>query len=180
MTNKAIFLDRDGVLNRDHVNYSYRLEEFEILPRVPEALAALKAAGFVLVIITNQSGIAKGLYTKKEVMACYEYLQKKCNNVIDGHYYAPYHPSYTESLSRKPDSLMIERAMAKFAINPQLSWLIGDKERDILAGVKQGVKGILIEGQSAGQDLHREGKKTEAVRTASDLWEASQWILHKP
>ncbi|NJL12894.1 MAG: HAD family hydrolase [Microscillaceae bacterium] len=147
---KAVFLDRDGVLNRDRVNYVYRLADFEILPGVPQALQALKAAGYRLIVVTNQSGIAKGLYTHQEVALCYEYLQQQCGGQIDAHYYAPYHPEYdSASLSRKPDSLMIEKGLARFGVKPAQCWLVGDSERDLVAAKKCHLRTIYIPEGSA-------------------------------
>ena len=140
----CVFLDRDGVLNRERGEYTFRTEEFEVLPGVPEALKLLKENGFLLIIITNQAGIAKGLYTKEHVFACHEKLQQACGNLIDALYYSPMHPSVSESLSRKPDSLMLEKAMAKFKIDPARSWLVGDKKRDLQAAAKVNVKAILV------------------------------------
>src|SRR5688572_17024498 len=121
----CIFLDRDGVLNAERGDYTYLLEDFEVLPGVPEALKLLKDNGFLLAVITNQGGIAKGLYTRNEVLACHEKLQHACGNIINALYYAPSHPSVTESLSRKPDSLMLEKAIARFNIDIDQSWFIG-------------------------------------------------------
>lgn len=166
----CIFLDRDGVINRDRVNYAYRLENFEILPRVPEALQRLKAAGYLLVVVTNQSGIAKGIYTREQMQTCHDYLNEVTDHAIDYIYYAPYHPSVSESLTRKPDSLMLERAIARFSINPARSWMIGDKERDLLPAQKLGIPGILVD---KGQE------KTIAQKRVASLWEAAQWILEK-
>jgi D-glycero-D-manno-heptose 1,7-bisphosphate phosphatase len=142
---KCIFLDRDGVLNEEVGDYVFKKEDFKIMPGVPEALAKLKAAGYLLIVITNQSGIAKGLYTKNDVMECHNYLQTKCNYLIDDLYFSPHHEDYdTASLLKKPDSLMIEKAMAKYNIDPNMSWMIGDQQRDILAGRKAGLKTIYI------------------------------------
>ena len=142
---KCIFLDRDGVINKDRVNYAYTLDTFVILDGVIEALQKLKEAGYLLVIITNQSGIAKGIYTKEDVFKCHDYLQKECNNAIDDLYYAPYHPTITESLTRKPDSLMLERAIAKYKVDISQSWMLGDKERDLVPAKKLGLRTILID-----------------------------------
>lgn len=143
--NKCIFLDRDGVLNEEIGNYVFKKEDFKIVNGVPEALQKLKAAGYLLIVITNQSGIAKGLYTKKEVLECHNYLQEKCNYLIDDIYFSPHHEDYnTASLLKKPDSLMIEKAIAKYNIDPQLSWMIGDQPRDIEAGKKAGLRTIYI------------------------------------
>jgi D-glycero-D-manno-heptose 1,7-bisphosphate phosphatase len=141
----CVFLDRDGVLNEERGEYTFRLEDFRIKPGVKESLLSLKKAGYLLVVITNQAGIAKGIYTENDVMACHNYLQKEIGYLIDDIYISPHHPTATtESLLRKPDSLMIEKAIAKHKIDPSQSWLIGDTERDIQAAHKAGVKGILI------------------------------------
>jgi D-glycero-D-manno-heptose 1,7-bisphosphate phosphatase len=167
--NKCIFLDRDGVLNEDRVDYAYTLDHFKILPRVSEALHLLKSAGYLLIVITNQSGIAKGIYSKEDVKKCFDYLQKHCNYVIDAQYFAPYHPKYdSESLTRKPDSLMLEKAIAKYKIDIQQSWLIGDAERDLLAARKVGVRTIQIIDHKPLSDL--------ADFSAKNLCEASEII----
>ena len=108
--NKCIFLDRDGVLNVERGEYSYKPEDFIIEHKVPEALKKLKELGYYLVVITNQAGIAKGIYGAEDVLRCHETLQKSCGHVIDKLYFSPYHQNFTESLSRKPDSLMFEKA----------------------------------------------------------------------
>lgn len=146
---KCVFLDRDGVLNAERGEYTYRTEDFEVLPWVPEALELLKANGFLLIIVTNQGGIAKGVYTKEAVFACHQKLQQACGDLIDALYYAPGHPAVSESLSRKPDSLMLEKAIARFNIDPERSWLIGDRKRDLEAAAKVGVKSILVGAEEA-------------------------------
>ena len=140
----CVFLDRDGVLNAERGEYTFRTEDFEIIPGVPEALKLLKDAGFLLIVITNQAGIAKRLYTKEHVFVCHEKLQQACCGIIDALCYAPLHPSVSESLSRKPDSLMLEKAIARFNIDVENSWFIGDKKRDLQAAAKVGVKAILV------------------------------------
>ncbi|MEO1054408.1 MAG: HAD-IIIA family hydrolase [Bacteroidota bacterium] len=142
--NKCIFLDRDGVLNKDRVNYAYDLDHFIILDGAIEGLRKLKDAGYFLVVITNQSGIAKGVYTREQMNTCHQYLQERCGHIIDHIYYSPYHPITTESLTRKPDSLMFEKAMAKFETDVANSWMIGDKERDIIPAKKVGLKTIQV------------------------------------
>lgn len=77
------FLDRDGVLNKDNPLYTYRVEAFEILPGVIEATRLLKTAGFRLIVVTNQSGIAQGIYTQQQMEACHRYFQQMSNNSID-------------------------------------------------------------------------------------------------
>jgi D-glycero-D-manno-heptose 1,7-bisphosphate phosphatase len=143
--NKCIFLDRDGVLNEEVGSYVFKKEDFKILEGVKEAIQKLKAAGYLLIVITNQSGIAKGLYTKTEVLACHEILQKECNYLIDDLYFCPHHEDFdTASLLKKPNSLMIEKAIAKHNIDPSQSWMIGDQDRDITAGKKAGLRTIFV------------------------------------
>lgn len=170
MQQKCVFLDRDGVLNRERGDYTYTLEDFEVLPGVPEALALLKQNGFLLVVVTNQGGIAKGLYTKADVMACHRKLQDACGHLIDAMFYAPSHPHYSESLSRKPDSLMLERAMARYSIDPAQSWLVGDSHRDLEAAEKVAVRSIIV------GDKYAPGSYTWQAR---DLREAAQLIIGK-
>jgi D-glycero-D-manno-heptose 1,7-bisphosphate phosphatase len=172
--NKAIFLDRDGVLNEDKVDYVYKMEDCKIINNIPQSLKKLKEKGFLLIIITNQSGIAKGIYTQKEVLEVYDFLQKNCENVFDDHYFAPHHPKYTtESLSRKPDSLMLERAIAKYNIDIEQSWFVGDSNRDILAGQKIGIRTIKITHGKAGEEKH----EAQATLQAQDLTEATNLML---
>ena len=142
--NKCIFLDRDGVINRDNPDYVYKVSEFEILPGVIEGFKRLKELGYLLVVITNQSGITKGIYTYQEMKECHDHFQKVSGNLIDKFYFSPYHPSFTESLTRKPESLMFEKAVAKFNVDVTRSWMLGDKVRDLTPAKKLGIKGILV------------------------------------
>jgi D-glycero-D-manno-heptose 1,7-bisphosphate phosphatase len=141
---RAVFLDRDGVLNQDDPNYTYDLEHFKILPGVPEALGKLKGAGFLLIVVTNQSGIDKGIYTIDQMKECHEFLQTRCNRAIDHFYYSPYHRTVTNSLITKPESLLFEKAIAKFSIDVRSSWMIGDRGRDLVPARQLGIKTIQI------------------------------------
>lgn len=143
--NKCVFLDRDGVLNLDHGDYTWQLEDFVVMPGVAEALEKLKASGYLLVVITNQAGIAKGLYGHEDVRACHQKLQEETGHLIDAFYYSPYHPSASESLGRKPGTLLFEKAIARFDIDIHQSWMVGDRTRDMEAGKKVGLKTIFIE-----------------------------------
>lgn len=143
----AIFLDRDGVINHDPGDYTKHLSEFHVLPTVMEALRKLVEKGFDLVIITNQGGIAKGLYSHEDVGQIHDHFTELCaanGTPLLGIYYSPHHPNFGESLSRKPGSLMIERACARYGIDPARSWMVGDKPRDLEAGEGAGVRGLLM------------------------------------
>ena len=119
-------------------------QNFKLEYKIAEAINILHEAGYLLVIITNQAGIAKGLYTKKDVLACHDKLQKACSNRIKALYYAPYHPDFSESLSRKPGTLMFERAIHRFSIDTSESYMVGDKVRDLIPAKKLGIKTVLV------------------------------------
>lgn len=166
--NKCVFLDRDGVLNREIGEYAYRPDHFIINTGVAEALKELKAEGYLLIVITNQAGISKGLYRDEDVQICHDLLQQECGGLIDDIYYCPYHPSSTNSLCRKPDSLMFEKAIAKYRIDPSVSWMVGDAERDILPAKKLGIRTIQV----------GEGEKSPVADfNAGDILSAARIIL---
>ena len=167
----CVFLDRDGVLNRDNPNYTYRLGDFDILPGVPEALYWLKATGFKLVVVTNQSGIAQRIYTHRQVQLCHIFLQQACGHVIDAFYYSPYHPSVTASLARKPGTLMFEKAMARFALDPAHCWMVGDRGRDIIPARALGMRTIQL-----GNEIEKENQADFKVHS---LLEAAKLVLAK-
>ena len=166
---KCVFLDIDGVLNIERGEYTFRLEDFELEYKIPETINKLHLAGFILVIITNQAGIAKGLYTKKDVFACHNKLQQECGNKIQALYYSPYHPDYTESLSRKPGTLMFERAIHKFSIDPSQSFMVGDKVRDLIPAKKLGIKTVLVNNKI---------KPEEADHLFENLYNFSLYLLN--
>lgn len=166
--NKAVFLDRDGVLNAEIGTYVWELEKFVILPGVPESLARLHAAGYRLIVVTNQAGIAKGLYTAAEVRACHAKLQSACDGIIDALYFADAHPSVSESILRKPNSGMLEKAIARFNLDAAQCWIVGDRLRDMQAGAAVGVRGILV-----GEEENVEGFAPHVA----DLRAATEVIL---
>jgi D-glycero-D-manno-heptose 1,7-bisphosphate phosphatase len=144
---KTLFLDRDGVINHDPGDYTMSLEEFVILPTVIPALKLAHDKGYQIIIITNQGGIAKGLYTHKVVFQMHQKLQSLCEQAgfrIAHFYYSPHHPQYGHSLTRKPGSLLMERAIARYHVDKENSVMIGDKDRDIDCAASVGVKGIRI------------------------------------
>ena len=148
---RAAFLDRDGVLNRERGEHTWRMEDFEVLPGVPDALKELQAAGYLLVVITNQSGIGLGLYGHAEVERLHGYLRhmlKEQGVELADILYCPHHPSVGKCLCRKPGSLLLERAMARHHISATGSFMIGDRERDMEAAEAVGVKGILVQANA--------------------------------
>jgi D-glycero-D-manno-heptose 1,7-bisphosphate phosphatase len=167
--NKCVFLDRDGVLNADDPNYTFLVDRFRILPGVPEALRILKDRHYRLVVVTNQSGIAKGLYTISQMKECHDHLQEVCGHLIDAFYFSPYHLSVTSSLLTKPDTLMFERAIARFGIDVNTSWMVGDRGRDIIPARNLNIRTIQI-----GDEIEEKDKADYRVES---LLEASELIL---
>jgi D-glycero-D-manno-heptose 1,7-bisphosphate phosphatase len=169
--NKGVFLDRDGVLNVDDPKYTYRLAKFQIVPGVCEALYRLKEAGYILIVVTNQSGIAQGIYTINQMKICHIFMQDACEHVIDHFYFCPYHPSVTNSISRKPGTLMFEKGIAKFNIDIKKSWMVGDRGRDIIPARYLGIKTIQI-----GDEIEKENRADFEV---ANLTAAADLILTK-
>lgn len=147
----AIFLDRDGVVVQERGEHTWRMEDFVILPTVPDALKAIRAAGMFSVLITNQSGIGLGLYGHAEVERLHGYLHAhlaRQGAAIDAVYYCPHHPTQGRCLCRKPGSLLLERAIARYGIDPASSVMIGDRDRDVEAAIAVGARGILVEANA--------------------------------
>ncbi|MDX2189633.1 MAG: HAD-IIIA family hydrolase [Bacteroidota bacterium] len=143
--NKCVFLDRDGVINKDRVDYVYRVSDLLILDGVKEALATLKKNNYLLIVITNQSGIDRKIFTEKDVAMVHDAIQELTGNYIDEFYYSPYHRLVSNSLSAKPGSLLFEKAISKYNIDIKSSWMVGDRFRDLIPAEKLGLNTILVE-----------------------------------
>ncbi len=145
---KAIFLDRDGVINFERGKYTWKIENFVINDGIIRSLIKLQELGYLIIVISNQGGIAKGIYTKNDVDMVHDYMInefEKYNIKLTKIYYCPHHPDFEKCICRKPDSLLIEKSIAKYHIDPEKSYFIGDKKRDTEAARKAGIKDILIE-----------------------------------
>lgn len=144
---KALFLDRDGVINHDPGDYTQLWEDFHFLPGIEQFLKQKQDQGYMLIIITNQGGIAKGLYSIDGVDEIHKNMRAhfhKFGIEIAEIYYSPYHDDYSKSLSRKPGSIMIEKALARFELDPNQCVMIGDKERDVKCAQNAGVRGVKV------------------------------------
>lgn len=149
----AVFLDRDGTLVRDD-GYVHAIEDLEILPHVLVGLTALKRARFLLIVVTNQSGVARGLYGEADVVRFHAELNKRLGPeaAIDAFYFCPFHPDavvpeYRQaSPLRKPDIGMFHAACRDFAIAVERSYMIGDRTSDAEFGRRAGLYPILIGG----------------------------------
>lgn len=145
---KAIFLDRDGVINHDPGDYTASLKEFIILPDVIPTLAKWSSLGFFIVVITNQGGIAKERYTLEGFYEIDDYMRTKFLNGGVNYletYFCPHHDAIGHCLCRKPKPGMVEKALARHGIDPKQSVMIGDKWRDLEAAESAGVKGIKVD-----------------------------------
>ena len=145
---KAAFLDRDGVINKERGDYTFRKEDFIFNPGVFDAMKLLQEAGYLIIVITNQGGISKSLYTKEELEKLNAFLIEECKkngiNITDI-FYCPHHDKIENCLCRKPKSLMIEKAIYKYSIDKKSSFMIGDNERDLIAADNAGIKGVKVE-----------------------------------
>ena len=146
---KALFLDRDGTLNVEK-NYVYKVEDFEFTDGIIELIKAYQKDGFLIFVITNQAGIARGYYTEQDYQVLTEWMTgmlKSYGIKITKVYHCPHHPEVTGKCEcRKPSPGMILDAINEFNINPSKSVLIGDKKSDILAGENAGIgKNLFIQ-----------------------------------
>ena len=158
---KAVFFDRDGVINVDSA-YVGRIEQFNLLPGVVEALKQLRDKGYFLVLVTNQSGVARGMFTEADVMRVNVFMQENLrlyDAFFDAIYYCPHHPQAqvekyrVECNCRKPKPGMLLKAAKDFNIELSDSWIIGDGDNDIKAGKAAGCKTALIGNENYGQDI---------------------------
>lgn len=176
----AVFVDRDGTVIRD-VGYLCREEQLEILPRVPEALRLLKRKGYKVVVITNQSAVARGQLTEELLAEIHKELFGRLARYgaeVDGVYYCPHHP--TEGIApyridcncRKPNTGMIFKAAAELGLAPSRSYVVGDQMIDMELAARSGAQGVWIrEAGKACVEI-----PPGVARVVADLWEAACWF----
>lgn len=161
----ALFLDRDGVLNEDH-GYVSRWEDFRWIAGAREAVAAFNRAGWLVIVVTNQSGVGRGFYTEDDMHALHGRMAQDLAAVgghIDAFYFAPHHPEAADDAyrhpdppDRKPNPGMILRALAEWPIDRARSILVGDKPSDLEAALRAGIRGVLFEGGDLSAFLAKE------------------------
>lgn len=144
----AVFLDRDGVLTEEN-SYVSSVEQLKIFPYTAACVRKLRQKGYYTIVVTNQSGVARGLFTEEALQEMNDYLMKQTG--VDAVFYCPHHPDgrierYRRNCScRKPGTGMFEAACGEFEIDLSRSYMIGDRAGDILAGQNAGVRTILLQ-----------------------------------
>jgi histidinol-phosphate phosphatase family protein len=148
--NRAVFLDRDGVINRKRDDYVKNVNEFVMLPDVSKAIKLLNENNYLVIIITNQSAINRGIITHDVLTEIHELMKSELGKdgaIVDAIYYCPHRPDENCSC-RKPKTGLIEKAIHDYSISTDFSWLVGDSESDTLAAAKLGIKAVRM-GQDA-------------------------------
>jgi D-glycero-D-manno-heptose 1,7-bisphosphate phosphatase len=185
--NKAVFLDRDGTVNEE-VGYLRSLDMLKLIPGSGAAIRRLNQAGFKVVLVTNQSGVARGYFPESLVTEAHDLLTRmlKADGAeLDGIYYCPHHPtagnsSYTVPCDcRKPATGLLDRAAKDLDIDLKGSFMVGDKWSDVELSHRAGTRSILVRTGFAHDDPgnQRPPHVKDPNFTAHDLAEAAQWII---
>lgn len=179
---RAVFLDRDGTINVEK-EYLYQIAEFELIPGAAEAIQLFNRAGIMVVVVTNQSGVARGFYTEDDVENLHRHISRTLERHgahIDAWLYCPHHPDGRGSYAlpctcRKPSPGMLLEAARRYDIDLQNSAMIGDKRADIDAGKAVGCRTILVR---TGYGVGEERYVTPETAVCDDLLSAAQLCLN--
>jgi len=182
---RAVFLDRDGTVNIEK-EYLHRPEDLEFIPGAPEAIARLNRAGFIVIVVTNQSGVARGYFSVDDVNRIHRVMQQQLVDQgahIDAFYLCPHHPK--EGLDiyrvdcdcRKGKPGMLIQAAAEWDIDLSTSFMVGDKESDLLAGIAAGCQPCLV--TSGYGEKYRAFALANNIDVCNDLGQAVSHILAK-
>lgn len=174
MPSRAVFIDRDGTMAKD-VHYCSHLEDFELFLNTARAIRLLNQRGFKVVVITNQSGIARGCFTEETLAKIHEKMKRelaKGGAFVDAIYYCPHHPD-DNCDCRKPKPKLVLQAAVEHDIDLESSFVVGDLQMDIELGKAVACKTILVGGSSSVRD----SEVTAPDAIVSDLLEAAQIIL---
>jgi len=169
----AIFVDRDGTLIEE-VDHLSNVDELRLYSYTREAVRIAKERGYLVIVVTNQSGIGRSYFDEGAMMSIHENIQQQLDGAIDGFYFCPHLPD-AGCNCRKPATGMIDAARSDFEIDMSGSWIIGDKSLDVLTGVNAGIKSALVlTGYGMG---HREKASGHADLIENDLLSAVRAIL---
>jgi D,D-heptose 1,7-bisphosphate phosphatase len=201
----AVFLDRDGTINEE-VGYLDRLEKLRLVPGAAEAIRLINRSGMKAVVVTNQSGVARGFFTEAFVDEVHSHLREMLQEEgasLDGFYFCPHHPTegrgrYLRSCNcRKPSPGLLLRAIEELSLEPERSYMVGDTLKDIEAASRIGARGILVrtgygaeaaavldtaegpEQKSPGNEVRPHGEEVviRPVHIAGDILAAVRWLL---
>lgn len=170
----AVFLDRDGVLTEER-GYIDSVEKLRVFPYVVECIQQIHKKGYYAIVVTNQSGVARGMFTEEELQKMNAYLVRQTS--VDAVYYCPHHPegivgTYRKICScRKPEIGMIQTACKDFDINMANSYMVGDRAGDIMAGMNAGIRTILLESGYGTARLEKNVKPDYVLEDLRDVIE---------
>lgn len=170
----AAFIDRDGTLIEE-VNFLSRVEDLSIFPFTAKALSMLKDRGFYIVVLTNQSGIGRSIYTEADMHRIHEEMQERLNGAIDAFFFCPHLPN-AGCDCRKPGLKMIKDAQERFEIDLGRSWMIGDKDLDVETGRNAGISSALV--LTGYGRTHRGQLQAEPNVVGEDLLDAVTKIIN--
>lgn len=177
---KAIFLDRDGTINVDK-GYVHRVEDFEFMERVPEAIAWMKQLGYLVIVLSNQSGVARGFFREQDVECLHRYINERLAEYgtgIDAFYYCPHHPQAVvetyrrECNCRKPGTGLLLQALQDYSIDLEKSWVVGDRERDLFLQCDAPLGRVLLKTECGDGKEQKNG-----YLSRKSLWDFTQMDL---
>jgi D-glycero-D-manno-heptose 1,7-bisphosphate phosphatase len=159
---RAVFIDRDGTINEEK-EYLYRTDDFSFIDSAPQAIRLLNEAGFLVIVVSNQSGVARGYYTEEDVHLLHRHIASQLELQgarVDAWYYCPHHPDGRGSYAlpcrcRKPLPGMLLEAARRYDIDLESSIMIGDKLVDVEAGTAAGCRSILVRTGYGAEEEHR-------------------------
>ncbi len=175
----AVFLDRDGTINVEK-NYIYRYEDWEWIAGAIEAIKKFNDAGVLVIVITNQAGVARGMYSGADVESLHKRVSKELQTLgahIDAYYYCPHHPAFGNKIvcsCRKPAPGLLFQAQKEWDIDLDRSAIFGDKASDIQAGQAAGVKSFLV---STGYGQSQRDLVTSEMHYVDNILTASKFFL---
>jgi D-glycero-D-manno-heptose 1,7-bisphosphate phosphatase len=180
----AVFLDRDGVITREPPYYAHKVSQLELLPGTAAAIRRLNESGYLVVIVSNQSGIGRGYYGEADMISFNRAMQDRLGETgarIDAIYFCPHHPEaglgefLQDCACRKPKPGMLTRAAGELSIDPGRSFMIGDRATDIEAGKRAGCVTLLVRTGYGAAELR--DRAIDCDHVADDLPGAADYIL---
>lgn len=179
MRRRAVFLDRDGTINEE-VSYLGSIEQLRIIPRAAEAIKLISEHGFKVIVITNQSGVARNYFSEDALKGINRHLKEVLSRQgarIDGFYYCPHHPDAGCSC-RKPNTGNIEKAAEEHDVELAGSYMVGDTMRDMETGFNAQLKTVLVLTGYGGEEREKhKHNPRQPDHVAQDLYDAAQWII---